>query len=1000
MRQLIEDNHLDLGLPDVETIGEDRKMPDTVIYETKRSRNVLCLIEAKLPPWDVFDEGLKDDARNKATKRRAKYFATTNFKQLVWWKTAAVNAGEPEERQIVHRYDLSQIEDLDDLDQTRFREPTRRALGRFLIRLEAVHSGREVEPRLPIDELLVYRLHEKVRVLAGHYKGIIADRCHKDTKFRTALLHWFDEQSWDFGWQEGDYDKAARQAAYLLVNKILFYNLLQAKRPHDLDPLAVPEGLTKGAQLQKHLQLYFDAVLKIDYETIFTADFIDAIAFPDAREVVREVESLVQILRRYDFTALGYDVVGRIFEQLIPSQERHRLGQYFTRPDVVDLILRFCLKRESDVVLDPACGAGTFLVRAYFHKKLMNQRLGHEELLETLWGNDIAKFPAHLSTINLAVHNLASDKNYPNIIREDFFALPAGDTGFELPATVRRRRAVTLGATEREVTYPRWFDAVVGNPPYTRQEEMKHIAAKEKLIARAVISGGRVMADISARAGIHAYFFVHGTKFLKEGGRFGFIVSNSWLDVDYGKGLQEFFLKYYKVIAIIESKVERWFEDADVNTCIVILEKCSDRAARDSNLVRFVYLKKSLRHYIPAAEDVWEKQRARVEAIDKLIQTALFHSGLYENDDLRVFPKKQDELWHEGHDAERQEYVGAKWGKYLRAPEVFFRIQSKGQRRLVPLKETARVRFGTKTGANEFFYLTDAEIRQLGIEREFWMHKDAHGQWQPNRVLLKANELRTPSVRASDLQKNLLLIHKSSEQLSRTHVAAHIRRGERQGFHKRPTCASREPGRPWFDLGEAVDDSIAFPERVRLRHIVFHNPDRVYLNKNLTGVEPLHRGDARTLALVLNSTVTAFFSEVLARQPGGGGGPLDIDVCVVADIPVPTREALSKHKTALGRIDLLGRELGSMFEEIGADTPEAVTLAGVKPDRRALDQTVMGEILGLSEEEQLEVYRAVVDLVRSRIDRAKSVDTGRRTRDGLDLDALKDTIVKHVVKEP
>ena len=32
----------------------------------------------------------------------------------------------------------------------------------------------------------------------------------------------------------------------------------------------------------------------------------------------------------------------------------------------------------------------------------------------------------------------------------------------------------------------------------------------------------------------------------------------------------------------------------------------------------------------------------------------------------------------------------------------------------------------------------------------------------------------------------------------------------------------------------------------------------------------------------------------------------------------------------------------------------------------------MGDILGLSEDEQLEVYRAVVDLVKSRLDRAAS----------------------------
>jgi hypothetical protein len=105
-----------------------------------------------------------------------------------------------------------------------------------------------------------------------------------------------------------------------LVNKILFYNLLQAKRPERLDPLQVPDGLTKGAQLRKILQSFFDEVLQIDYETIYTTDFIDAIAFPEQKEVVAEVRELISILREYDFSKLGYEIIGNIFQKLIPRR--------------------------------------------------------------------------------------------------------------------------------------------------------------------------------------------------------------------------------------------------------------------------------------------------------------------------------------------------------------------------------------------------------------------------------------------------------------------------------------------------------------------------------------------------------------------------------------------------------------------------------------------------------------------------------------------------------
>ena len=57
----------------------------------------------------------------------------------------------------------------------------------------------------------------------------------------------------------------------------------------------------------------------------------------------------------------------------------------------------------------------------------------------------------------------------------------------------------------------------------------------------------------------------------------GIVTSNSWLDVAYGYELQKFFLKNFKIVAIIESRCEPWFEDAAVNTVVTILERCKDK---------------------------------------------------------------------------------------------------------------------------------------------------------------------------------------------------------------------------------------------------------------------------------------------------------------------------------------------------------------------------------------------------------------------------------------
>ncbi len=1008
MRQIMEKKNLDLGLPDVDTSGADRKSPDTVIYESRRSQNVLCVIEAKPPYYDALDEEeLKKPAWNKANNRHARYFATTNFQELIWFNTEKTNAQKPIEEQVVDKYHLSELEDLNLIEEPRYKESIIRELERFLTKLYAVHTGKEPEPKQAIDEFLIYRLHDKIRRLARYYATIIENQCHKDKAFSSKLSKWFNDQGWSFAWQPQDFDKAARQTAYLLVNKILFYDLLQAKRPEKLDPLQIPQGLTKGAQLQKILQSFFDEVLKIDYETIYTTDFIDTIAFPDQKEVVAEVKELVSILQEYDFSKLGYEIIGGIFQKLIPQDERHNLGQYFTNPDVVDLILCFCLKQESDKVFDPSCGAGTFLVRAYQHKKLMNQYLKHEDILETLWGNDIAKFPAHLSTINLAINDLSVDRNYPNIMQEDFFNLLTTVNGFELPEKQRRVKAKTLGVKEREIEYPRYFDCVVGNPPYTRQEEMAEMAPEDrqykgKLIDKALQdTNGRKLADIPRRAGIYVYFFVHGAKFLRNGGRFGFVVSESWLDVDYGKGLQEFFLKNYKIVAIIGSKVERWFEDADINTCIVILEKCSGddhRRERDDNLVRFVYLKKPLRYFIPPAQDIWEKQVARINAIkDKFMKTILAHNDLYDGDDFRIFPKKQKELWEEGYDTEAQKYTGAKWGKYLRAPDIFFKILEKGKGKLVPLKQIAEVKFGIKTGANEFFYLTEEQIKRLGIEKEFWMHRE-RGRWVPNYVIKSPRECRSIVVKPEDLKYRVLMIHKDKKELKGTNVLKYIEAGERKGYHTRPTCASRER---WHDLGERKRPGLVWVKGIWDRHFL-PVTSLAYADQQLYEVYPHKEDEVNLIAASLNSTFTSIFAEFNARVNLGE------DILWIATYEAANMLAIDPQNAQAqllktGLIEAIykisNRPIGSVFSELGAASPAEASLDKVKPDRRELDKIIMGEILGLTDDEQLEVYRAVVDLVKSRLEKAKSFGKRKKSKEGIDIDLLIKLVMEKVGNE-
>jgi len=1008
MNRIIEEKNLSLGSVEQETSGSDRKQPDIIIKRRPGSEKILCVIELKPPAFlDLFhSEELYEPAWTKANKRQARYFATSNFRELVLFNTERANRQDPLEKQIVQHYTLSSITDPDTIEDTGIKSAILGGLERFLVDLLEIVTRQKSEPKHAIDEILVYRLQNTIKALAVYYIRIIEEKVQKDRKFSKTLQSWFLEQGWTFSFQNQDYAKAARQTAYLLVNKILFYSVIQPIRR--LDPLEIPKSLKSGELLQNSLEGFFNLVLKIDYETIYSADFIDQIAFPDNRNVVEEIKGIIEILGKYDFSKLGYDVIGRIFEKLIPSEERHILGQYFTSPDVVDLILRFCLKHETDKILDPSCGAGTFLVRAYQHKRLMNQRLTHEEILKTIWGNDIAKFPVHLTTINLAINDLRSDENYPRVIQKDFFnILPDGIT-FPLPESWRKIQLKGLGKIEKTLEHPRFFDVLIGNPPYTRQEEIEDIQQgegyKDQLIKKALQINGKPFAEMSKRAGIYAYFFIHGTKFLQNGGRFGFIVSNSWLDVDYGKGIQEHFLTHYKIMAIIESKVERWFEDADVNTCIVILEKADGERLlkeRENHLVRFISLKKPLRSFIPPAENMWEKEVTRLEEIDQLIKTILApHSIYYENDDLRIYPKSQKELWEEGYDLEEKKYVGAKWGKYLRAPKIFFTVLEKGKDKLVPLKQVAKIRRGFTTGSNEFFYLTEEQIEKWKIEKEYWMHKNEKGHWIPNYVITSPQESSIVAINPNHLKYRVLLIDKPEKDLKNTNILKYIKWAEKTGLHKRPTCSSRNL---WYSLGDRIPGKILCAMIHAYRHLFFTNPQDVYVDHNLFEVLP-KSSDKKTFCVIsgyLVSTVMALFKEFYGREYGGGSNPVKTEgIDIQKFMIVNPSKVSSKLGEKIQKVvsNFPGFPIGTVFEEISPD-PNGVALEKIKPERRELDKLIMGDILGLTPQEQTDVYKAVVDLVKTRLDRAKSLKNLTKTKNGLNIDLLAQNLLSQL-REP
>ena len=916
---------------------------------------------------------LVDDALTKASRAGVRYCFTWNVAQLVLFDSHMQNVPYAQ-RYIEGPQDVVEVSVSDDVN----REPVREAIVDFweglLERFDGLLQGTRRFELSPLDQRFVAWLEGALEEAVFHTEDSLYRLWRTDTPFKNRLALWMLSQGWEPSSQpeqlRRNLERAARLACYMLVTRLVFYQVLR-RRFTVLSPLSI-ENADSPEQLREILDARFGEAVTYsrDYETVFVPDETDLgyeVPFTSPMSP-HDWARLVRRIEEFDFSSLDFDVIGQLYERLIDPRERRRYGQFYTSPDVVDLINAFCIREPGAAVLDPACGGGTFLVRAYARKRTMTAAVGntldHQRLLGEIFGIDVGAFPAQLSTINLAVRHLSDESNYPRVAKASFFDAQAGIPLYDIPLTGRSVRSVALEE----------LDAVIGNPPYIRQEMIDKANKESYRYLFEMEWPGQTR--LSGRSDIYAYFFTHAAHLLKPGGYLGFVTSIAWLDTDYGFRLQEFFLRNFRIVAVIESQVEKWFEDARVTTCVTILQREQDRRKREENLVRFIQLKLPLAEIYsqaldrPLSDEGEAARQADMDAVRDLIEEI---DEDQTTDYWRVKVRTQRELWEEGigpraetlNRAEPSQYQGGKWGQYIRGPEMWFELTARARGRMTQLRELAEVRFGFKTGADGFFCvrdvtqvhldnLTDPEAFQerWGISREATRRvrivRDGDDvEHLVERRFLEPElhslmEVKRAVVRAKDVGRMVINAPVPRVRLRRTHFGKYVAHAEREGWHTGSTIAARAESRPWYDLGLRSKSGRAemfWPMAQQYRHVVPLNPDRMPANHNLFDLWSHSKPRTKALWAVLNSTFVALSKHQFGRSAGIEGNlkteVVDVRMMLVPDIRETSPEVTARAVAACERI---GRRLTSRYlsEEFDRD------------DRRELDDAVL-EMLGIED---------------------------------------------------
>jgi adenine-specific DNA-methyltransferase len=195
-----------------------------------------------------------------------------------------------------------------------------------------------------------------------------------------------------------------------------------------------------------------------------------------------------------------------------------RHGEVFTRRWVVDVLLDLtAYTTDRDLgelrLLEPSCGSGAFLGPAV--ERLIESANAHGRDLGTL-GDAVRAYDLqadHVDSARALCRDLLTRAGAPARVATTLVGSWVQRADFLLPE-VEGRPA----------------DAVIGNPPYIRYDDLSDSVAAEYR---------RTWSTMRGRGDIYVGFIERSLRMLTPGGKVGFICADRWMRNQYGAALRE-----------------------------------------------------------------------------------------------------------------------------------------------------------------------------------------------------------------------------------------------------------------------------------------------------------------------------------------------------------------------------------------------------------------------------------------------------------------------------